>query len=275
MKGVCHGQDHGRAGEGVTATITRQLVAAKSSPQDGHGSQVGGQISGGEDAQRETCGTQLADSARSLGGGVAAGASGTRTSSRLAGPDTADLVAGTLSRAVRQRTAADPATARASVACPGGTGQGGVLHAGACAGPAGLFGLHVHEQPPGDHPGATLRAHGVSLRADLLELGACDDLFLGEFCQSERRFTERVVGPGRRAPATSNRPHDAGGASGRKPGSVHAELPGAAGTLWPCGGGNQPGEWARERRLRTGASAFQGSGRAGLAVAWQPGLYQP
>ena len=42
------------------------------------------------------------------------------------------------------------------------------------------LGLHVHERPAGHDPRPTLRSSLVSLRADLLELGMGDDLFLRE-----------------------------------------------------------------------------------------------
>jgi len=100
-------------------------------------------------------------------------------------------------------------------------------------------------------------------------------VFFGEFREPGRGVAERLVGSGRGAVAASHGPHDAGGPPGWECRSVHAKLPGVAGSLWSGTGSNQCGLRPRERGLRAKSSALQGGGGASAVVAGQPGFCQP
>ena len=99
--------------------------------------------------------------------------------------------------------------------------------------------------------------------------------FSESFASLSEGLAERVVGTGRRAGASSHRPHDAGGASRRQPRAVHGAVSGVDASLRRDARGDQCVQRSRERRLRAEPSAFQGGAGAGVAVAWQPGLRQP
>ena len=80
-----------------------------------------------------------------------------------------------------------------------GPGAGSVLRPEARAGAAVRVGLHAHDRA-GDHARrADVRAPGVPLRADVLELGDGHDLLFGEPGEPQRRMAERGLGIGRGA----------------------------------------------------------------------------
>jgi hypothetical protein len=100
-------------------------------------------------------------------------------------------------------------------------------------------------------------------------------MLFGKLRQSERGLAKRRVGAGRRAGASPHRPHDAGRASGRQCRAVYVAVSGSHASLRCDAGSHQCLQRSRERRLRAEPSSLQGCPRAGVAVAWQPGLPQP
>src|SRR5712692_7909660 len=106
------------------------------------------------------------------------------------------MAAAGIPRAVQRGADPDPATADQAVAGDGGTRAGSVLRPETHAGAAVRVGLHAHDRV-GDHArGADVRAPGVPLRADVLELGDGHDLLFGEPGEPQRRMAERGVGIG-------------------------------------------------------------------------------
>src|ERR1039458_10405238 len=82
------------------------------------------------------------------------------------------------------------AAADQAMAGDGGTRARGVLRPETRAGAAVCVGLHAHDRV-GDHArGADVRAPGLPLRADVLELGDGHDLLFGEPGESKRRMAE-------------------------------------------------------------------------------------
>ena len=98
----------------------------------------------------------------------------------------------------------------------------------------------------------SLRPPDLSLRADLLELGDGNDLFLRELREPQRGLAERLVGTGRRAATASHRSADCGRAAGRRrAGVVQAALSGVAAALRLAG----PGDPGRQGATRTATSS--------------------
>src|SRR5450756_2646815 len=88
----------------------------------------------------------------------------------------------------------------------GRTGAGSVLRPETRARAAVRVGLHTHDGT-GDHDwGTDVRTPGVSLRADVLELGDGHDLLFGEPGEPQRRMAERGLGVGSGGGGASHRP---------------------------------------------------------------------
>src|SRR5690242_1392461 len=92
----------------------------------------------------------------------------------------------------------DAATADQAVAGDRRSGAGGVLRTEAHARQALRLRLYAYDGAGDHHRGADVRAFGVSLRADVFELGGGNDLLLGESGELDRRLAERDLGTGRR-----------------------------------------------------------------------------
>src|ERR1035438_4675840 len=120
--------------------------------------------------------TQGGSVQRGLGRSSAAGA----RKSSVGGQDAVRMAATGIPGTVQRWADPDPATADQAVAGHGGSSAGGVLRPEAHAGTAVRVGLHAYDRA-GDHTRrAEVRAPGVPLRADVLELGDGHDLLFGE-----------------------------------------------------------------------------------------------
>src|SRR5205823_9687185 len=92
--------------------------------------------------------------------------------------------------AVQRRADPNPATADQAMAGDGRTRAGSVLRPETHTGATVRVGLHAHDRA-GDHAGgADVRAPGIPLRADVLELGDGHDLLFGEPGEPQRRMAE-------------------------------------------------------------------------------------
>src|SRR5258706_14021636 len=121
----------------------------------------------------------------------------------------------------------------------GRTGAGSVLWPETHAGAAVRVGLHTHERVGNHARWADVRAPGVSLRADVLELGDGHDLLFGEPGEPQRRMAERSLGTG--------------GSSGRAP----YRQPVERGEQHEQPGGVQPALRRDDELLRGQAAAHQ------------------
>ncbi len=132
---------------------------------------------------------------------------------------------------------------------------GHVQPGASCRRPGG-FRFHQHEFPGSHHSRQTLRTSGVSLRADLLQLGVGDPLRVGVLRGLVRRLAERALGTGRSAATASQRQSERGGQQPFGQTRVPSPLSGALGTLRPRGRADQRPPAAREWRLRVVARAL-------------------
>ena len=219
----------------------------------------------------------MADPCRSVCGGVAAG--GAASSGRLlvAGPHVVSLASGSARAAgeVFRQPAADFRAAGAAVAGHAGSEPGGDVRSGPLSGRSGGVRLHAHGFSEGDHWRPAVSAPGVSLHADVLELGIDHGVPVGVLRGAQRGAAERVVGIGRRAASAPQRqPHGGGEQSLRRAG-VSAALPGALGILRSGGPADQRPPGARERGRGILTRAFQECGGPSPAIAWQPRLPEP
>ncbi len=99
--------------------------------------------------------------------------------------------------------------------------------------------------------------------------------FSESFEKPRRRTSRRPVGIGRRARTTPHGSDEPGGQQRIGHEGVHRAVQGTVGLLRDGDGEDPAPGTERERRCRTIASAFQGSGGAGPVIAWQPGLREP
>src|SRR6202790_5400529 len=110
---------------------------------------------------------------------------------RPRGQDVVRVAAAGISGAVQRRADPDTAAAAQAMASDGGARAGSVLRPETRAGTVMRFGFHAHDRV-GDHArGADVRAPGVPLRADVLELGEGHALLLGAPGAPHRRMAER------------------------------------------------------------------------------------
>ncbi len=176
---------------------------------------------------------------------------------------------------VRRNAVAQLSAWRETLASDGRPGEGGVLQPSASSGTVVCVGFHPHGKPGRDHWRAVVRPSALPLRADVLELGVGDGLFFREFREPRRRTSRRPVGIGRRARTTPHGSDEPGGQQRIGHEGVHRAVQGTVGLLRDGDGEDPAPGTERERRCRTIASAFQGSGGAGPVIAWQPGLREP
>jgi hypothetical protein len=185
-KGACDGQDHGCSGEAFVSTLGGATAAGERGDQDRHGSQNGTEVSKhAAIAQRDRGTPRLADTPRCVRPRVGGSGGSTGAGAGLAGQNVVRVAAGTTSRSVREWPGADAATAGAAVAGHGGARQGSLLFPGTLPGTPVRLGLYLDERPGRDPRRSAVRPPGLSLRADVLELGVGDDLLLGELRESE------------------------------------------------------------------------------------------
>src|ERR1035438_7183896 len=101
------------------------------------------------------------------------------------------MAAAGISARVRRRADPDTATADQTMAGHGRAGAGRILRPESYAATAVRVGLHAHDRA-GDHArGPDVRAPGVPLRADVLELGDGHDLLFGALGEPQRRIADR------------------------------------------------------------------------------------
>src|SRR5208337_3869700 len=103
------------------------------------------------------------------------------------------------SRRVRQLAVTKLSAGRETLASDRRRGQRSVLQPGASAWPIVCFGLHAHGEFGSDDRRPGVRPLGLSLCADVLELGIDHDLFFRELREPQRRASKRGLGIGRRA----------------------------------------------------------------------------
>src|ERR1700676_4553803 len=99
---------------------------------------------------------------------------------RPRGQDVVRVAAAGISGAIQRRANPDTAAAAQAVAGDGGARAGSVLRPETRAGTAMRIGLHAHDRAGNHARGADVGAPGVSLRADVLELGDGHDLLFRE-----------------------------------------------------------------------------------------------
>jgi hypothetical protein len=231
---ACDG--HRQAGSEIVAIAGRRQDAGRGGSEGGHGREDGTQVSAaGEVTQRGGPAARLAHAAEPVRRGLVGGVCVAGGPTWIAGEDGPPGAAAPLPGPICRRAVANIAAAGALLAGIARAGQGSVLRPGARAGSTGGIGLHADGEPGRDARGAAVRSPGLPLRADLLELGDDDDLFLGEFREPQCGLAERVVGTERRAGASPDRPAEHGGEQLDGAKGVHATVPGIAGSLWVAG----------------------------------------
>src|ERR1039458_4600906 len=186
-----------RDGHKQTGKETKEVVKHGKESRDcgvegRDGPEDGAEVSGaGTVAQRTEKGTPVADPGGSIWRGVGGGGATDPRESGPGGQDAVRVAAAGIPRAIQRRTDPDTATADQALAGDGRTRAGSVLRPETRARAAVRVGLHAHGGV-GDHGwGADVRASGVSLRADVLELGDGHDLLFGEPGEPLRRMAER------------------------------------------------------------------------------------
>ena len=190
------------------------------------------------------------------------------------GQNAVRLAPGRASREAYPEPLPDVRAARPAMAGHGWQVPPGHVQPGASCRRPGGFRFHQHEFPGSHHPWQTLRALGVSLRADLLQLGVGDPLRVGVLRGLVRRLTERAVGTGGSAAPASQRQPERGGQQPLGQTRVPSPLSRALGTLRPGGRADQRPPATREWRLRVVARALQDCRGPSFAHAWWPGLRQ-
>ncbi len=217
----------------------------------------------------------LADPAGPVPGRLARTPGEAPARSRAPGQDPVSRPATPVPGPLPRRATADPSAADQTVAGPRGAAQGGVLRTGPSTRSPLCLGLHAHGRARRHDRRRAVRPPGLSLRADLLQLGDRHGLLLGELGEPGRGVAERPVGTGRGPSAAPHRSAECRDQSRLRHRDVYPAIPGDAVPLRPGGPGDPTAAGARERRRRAESLSVQTGRRPGPDVARQPRVRRP